>query len=260
MYSSELGRFISRDPVGYVDGASLYNCYFVPSDIDPFGLNKWGKIATWIIDEFGTKVSPTTLETAIQAAEAVKKAAQGAEAVKDATKKLNDLKSARKIVQQWAKRISNKGPGIRNIARGVRGAASIRVLLTGVAVGVLIWEIETIVVKSDELNEVSDRLNEMNRRNFVYTLDVLDARRQGRADAREYFGSNKYRCVTCNGAKSVDLDVSDCGQTFIYGMEGCAARKHIVPSSDYAGCVSDKIGEFNDCVNGKCPDGIVVVE
>ena len=38
-YSPQLGRFISRDPLGFVDGMSLYRAYFVPKGIDPFGLD-----------------------------------------------------------------------------------------------------------------------------------------------------------------------------------------------------------------------------
>lgn len=37
-YSAQLGRFISRDPIGYVDGMSLYRAYFVPRAVDPWGL------------------------------------------------------------------------------------------------------------------------------------------------------------------------------------------------------------------------------
>ena len=36
-YSTELGRFISRDPLGFADGMSLYRGYFVPRMVDPFG-------------------------------------------------------------------------------------------------------------------------------------------------------------------------------------------------------------------------------
>ncbi len=36
-YHAELGRFISRDPVGYFDGMSLYRAYFVPNGTDPSG-------------------------------------------------------------------------------------------------------------------------------------------------------------------------------------------------------------------------------
>lgn len=37
-YSSpQLGRFISRDPIGFADGYNLYRAYFVPQGVDPFG-------------------------------------------------------------------------------------------------------------------------------------------------------------------------------------------------------------------------------
>jgi len=36
-FSPTLGRWISRDPAGYVDGYSLYNGYFVPNAMDPEG-------------------------------------------------------------------------------------------------------------------------------------------------------------------------------------------------------------------------------
>ena len=39
-YHAELGRFLSRDPAGYVDGMSLYRGYFVPGDVDPTGRRK----------------------------------------------------------------------------------------------------------------------------------------------------------------------------------------------------------------------------
>jgi RHS repeat-associated protein len=37
-YHAELGRFLSRDPIGYVDGMNLYRAYFVPNGLDPFGV------------------------------------------------------------------------------------------------------------------------------------------------------------------------------------------------------------------------------
>ncbi|MEK7857186.1 MAG: RHS repeat-associated core domain-containing protein [Acidobacteriota bacterium] len=37
-YSAELGRFIGRDPLGYVDGMGLYGNYFSPNGMDPLGL------------------------------------------------------------------------------------------------------------------------------------------------------------------------------------------------------------------------------
>ncbi len=40
-YHAELGRFISRDPIGYVDGMNLYRAYFVPNSVDPYGLQDY---------------------------------------------------------------------------------------------------------------------------------------------------------------------------------------------------------------------------
>jgi RHS repeat-associated protein len=37
MYSASLGRFISRDSAGYVNGMGLYGAYFVPNTTDPSG-------------------------------------------------------------------------------------------------------------------------------------------------------------------------------------------------------------------------------
>ena len=37
-YDPSTGEFISRDPLGYVDGMSQYRAYFVPGAMDPFGL------------------------------------------------------------------------------------------------------------------------------------------------------------------------------------------------------------------------------
>ena len=38
MFDPEVGRFISRDPLGYVDGMSLYNGYFAERfNVDPSG-------------------------------------------------------------------------------------------------------------------------------------------------------------------------------------------------------------------------------
>ena len=45
-----LGRFIKRDPAGYVDGSSLYNGFFVGNGVDPSGM--------WVIDaNTGTAVA-----------------------------------------------------------------------------------------------------------------------------------------------------------------------------------------------------------
>ncbi len=37
-WDTGLGRFINRDPAGYIDGMSLYAGYFVPNGVDPSGL------------------------------------------------------------------------------------------------------------------------------------------------------------------------------------------------------------------------------
>ncbi|PCJ51507.1 MAG: hypothetical protein COA79_26100, partial [Planctomycetota bacterium] len=39
-YSAQLGRFLSRDPLGYVDGMSLYRGYFGVNGLDPLGQEK----------------------------------------------------------------------------------------------------------------------------------------------------------------------------------------------------------------------------
>jgi RHS repeat-associated protein len=37
-YGPAIGRWLSTDPLGFIDGTSLYRGYFVPGNIDPFGL------------------------------------------------------------------------------------------------------------------------------------------------------------------------------------------------------------------------------
>ena len=39
-YSPQLGQFISRDPLGHVDGMSQYRAYFVPDGMDPSGSDR----------------------------------------------------------------------------------------------------------------------------------------------------------------------------------------------------------------------------
>lgn len=57
-YEPKLGRFLSRDPLGYVDGKSLYRGYFGLRGMDPFGFTSWrttvvGKTFIADIDKFG---------------------------------------------------------------------------------------------------------------------------------------------------------------------------------------------------------------
>ncbi len=46
---ADQGRFISRDPLGYVDGMNLYRGYFVPNGLDPYGELACGGICVSII-------------------------------------------------------------------------------------------------------------------------------------------------------------------------------------------------------------------
>ena len=47
MFDPEVGRFISRDPLGYVDGMSLYNGYFA----ERFALDPWGTDVTRVYEQ-----------------------------------------------------------------------------------------------------------------------------------------------------------------------------------------------------------------
>jgi RHS repeat-associated protein len=42
MYETGLGRFVSRDPIGYRGGIGLYGAYYVPNAMDPLGLDRLG--------------------------------------------------------------------------------------------------------------------------------------------------------------------------------------------------------------------------
>ena len=56
-YNSDVGRFIQRDPLGYVDGMSLYNAYFA----EQFGTDPMG--TEWISDDGGKNYYNTTVDT-----------------------------------------------------------------------------------------------------------------------------------------------------------------------------------------------------
>ena len=47
-FDHSLGRFIGRDPAGYVDGMGLYGAYYIPNFLDPSGMFKgaWHKKIT----------------------------------------------------------------------------------------------------------------------------------------------------------------------------------------------------------------------
>jgi len=52
MYRPDAGIFISRDPIGYVNGMSLHLAYFAPQATDPLGL-LWYKPWTWGLGDLG---------------------------------------------------------------------------------------------------------------------------------------------------------------------------------------------------------------
>ena len=57
-YSAQLGRFISRDPLGFVDGMNRYRAYFVPGGVDPIGLKSFMEcVDDWGWDQFGCKTT-----------------------------------------------------------------------------------------------------------------------------------------------------------------------------------------------------------
>ncbi len=68
-YSAELGRFVNRDPAGYVDGYSLYGAYFVPGATDPDGRTAmvWGYSVTGAMMATATALGLEALATAAAA-------------------------------------------------------------------------------------------------------------------------------------------------------------------------------------------------
>ncbi|MFO0425215.1 MAG: RHS repeat domain-containing protein, partial [Planctomyces sp.] len=58
-YHDEIGRFVSRDPMGFVDGSNMYSGYFVPNALDPTGNSEVGDLETeW--NEWGEILKKTT--------------------------------------------------------------------------------------------------------------------------------------------------------------------------------------------------------
>jgi len=58
-FDDTLGRFIARDPMGYVDGMSMYRGYFVPGGMDPWGLVESSVNPLVITSEFEPPLSDT---------------------------------------------------------------------------------------------------------------------------------------------------------------------------------------------------------
>jgi len=59
-YDTGLGRFIGRDPIGFVDGLSLYRAYFAPNTIDPLGL---GDLETVVSTSFNKNTLKIVIDT-----------------------------------------------------------------------------------------------------------------------------------------------------------------------------------------------------
>jgi RHS repeat-associated protein len=109
-FDNTLGRFIGRDPAGYVDGLGLYGAYFVPNDVDPSG----EKVLSFLIAQLGKKVSK----------EAVKKAIK--EFVENKVKKeLTDLKDlADDSLKDAAKKLIDKADSVLDAFDTATGAWS----------------------------------------------------------------------------------------------------------------------------------------
>jgi len=58
-YSGSLGRFVSRDPLEYVDGTLLYMAYFVPNLADPSGMAAYG---LWVDGTYSQEALSNVLE------------------------------------------------------------------------------------------------------------------------------------------------------------------------------------------------------
>ncbi len=67
-YDPNTGEFISRDPLGYVDGMSLYRSYFVPGAMDPSGLGFWSGVGNFVA---GAAVGVGTAVVAVGAVAAI---------------------------------------------------------------------------------------------------------------------------------------------------------------------------------------------
>ena len=63
-FHAQLGRFISRDPLGFVDGMSLYRAYFVPGGLDSTGLVREARCCC-CVDDFRQVVIPFDIAVAV---------------------------------------------------------------------------------------------------------------------------------------------------------------------------------------------------
>ena len=68
MYHATLGRFISRDPAGFLEGMNLYASYFAIISTDPMGLWSWRSFAKGLVRGALTAVAVGALVAAAPAA------------------------------------------------------------------------------------------------------------------------------------------------------------------------------------------------
>lgn len=64
MYAAEVGRFASRDPLGYEGGHSLYAAYFAPNKVDPLGTDTCSCCNTALQDAKRTGLIPDAVPAA----------------------------------------------------------------------------------------------------------------------------------------------------------------------------------------------------
>ncbi|MBX3382941.1 MAG: hypothetical protein KF864_05470 [Phycisphaeraceae bacterium] len=127
VYWAEIGRWTRRDPLGYVDGMSLYELVgsTVVSLVDPYGLN--GEWPTWLRRDI-TLAELEAERAKIENDETLDK--------KTKARRLAEIKKAKKLIEQNS-RIQQKAPGVRH-PKGRRGfigrGTAISLLFAGVAI------------------------------------------------------------------------------------------------------------------------------
>jgi RHS repeat-associated protein len=85
-YSGTLGRFVSRDPLRYIDGMGLYSAYFSPNSLDPSGKGWISKLVNLITGSEKVKIQ----ELVVQMTKHIKSIKKDIEKHK---KKLEDYKN-----------------------------------------------------------------------------------------------------------------------------------------------------------------------
>ena len=76
-YSDELGRFISRDPTGYVDGMSLYNGYFAARFGVDYSGEVWWSIVALVVVIIIKRIAPKIIPKKVPKKTPKKKGSRG---------------------------------------------------------------------------------------------------------------------------------------------------------------------------------------